>query len=550
MSRLYWCEQAWLGGATVESGVVLEVDGDRISALTSGVLAPPAGSRCLRGLTIPALANAHSHAFHRALRGRTHNATGTFWTWRDLMYRTAASLDPDNYYRLARATFAEMALAGIGVVGEFHYLHHQPCGRPYANANAMGSAVVAAAQDARIRLTLLDTLYLHGGIDPRTSDARTTGPRTSDTRTTGPRTSYTRTTDGYLPLSPEQARFSDGDVESWAGRVEELVSAVSSPTVRVGAAVHSVRAVDPTSIETVAAWTRRHDAPLHVHASEQAAENQQCIALHGASPVEVILEAAGATENLTLVHATHASDRDVALLAEAGAGCCLCPTTERDLADGVGPAATLAAAGVGLCVGSDSHAVVDILEEARAVELDQRTSTLKRGVFGVDTLATMATSAGYRALGWEDGGTLAPGSLADFATVSLDSVRLAGTDPDHTLAAVIYAATSADVTHLVVAGRTVVADRTHTRVDVEAELRAAITEVAAPVSEVAAPVSEAAASGSKVAAAVSKVAAPVSGMSVPGSEVAAPVSEVAAAGSGVVASCSEVMAPGPGVDGS
>ncbi|MCQ3807632.1 MAG: formimidoylglutamate deiminase [Acidimicrobiaceae bacterium] len=461
MSKRFWCEMAWLGGAAVNSGVVLEVNGDRISALTSGVLSPPAGSRCLRGLTIPALANAHSHAFHRALRGRTHNAAGTFWTWRDLMYRTAASLDPDNYYRLARATFAEMALAGIGVVGEFHYLHHQPCGRPYANANAMGSAVVAAAQDAGIRLTLLDTLYLHGGIDPRTTDART------------------RTTDGYLPLSPDQARFSDGDVESWAGRVEELVSAVSSSTVRVGAAVHSVRAVEPTSIATVAAWTRRHDAPLHVHASEQPAENQQCIALHGASPVEVILEAAGATENLTLVHATHASDHDVALLAEAGAGCCLCPTTERDLADGVGPAATLAGAGVGLCVGSDSHAVVDILEEARAVELDQRTSTLKRGVFGVDTLATMATSAGYRALGWEDGGTLAPGSLADFATVSLDSVRLAGTDPDHPLAAVIYAATSADVTHLVVAGRTVVVDRTHTRVDVEAELSAAVTAVAA-----------------------------------------------------------------------
>ncbi len=454
MSRLYWCEQAWLGGATVNSGVVLEVDGDRISTLTSGVSSPPAGSLRLSGLTIPALANAHSHAFHRALRGRTHNATGTFWTWRDLMYRTATSLDPDNYYRLARATFAEMALAGIGVVGEFHYLHHQPCGRPYANANAMGSAVMAAAQDAGIRLTLLDTVYLHGGIDPQT-------------------------TDGYLPLGPEQARFSDGDVGCWAGRVEELVSAVSSPTVRVGAAVHSVRAVDPTSIEAAAAWTRHHDAPLHVHASEQPAENRQCNALHGASPVEVILEAAAANENVTLVHATHASDHDVALLASAGAGCCLCPTTERDLADGVGPAETLAGAGVGLCVGSDSHAVVDILEETRAVELDQRTSTLKRGVFDVDALATMATSAGYRALGWEDGGTLAPGSLADFATVSLDSVRLAGTAVDHTLASVIYTATSADVTHLVIAGRDVVVDRSHTSVDVEAELSAAVSEVTA-----------------------------------------------------------------------
>lgn len=454
MSKSYWCEQAWLSGARVDSGVVVEVSGDRISALTSGVPSPPAGSLRLSGLTIPALANAHSHAFHRALRGRTHDETGTFWTWRDLMYRTAANLDPDSYYRLSRATFAEMALAGIGVVGEFHYLHHQRGGRPYENANAMGSAVVAAAQDAGIRLTLLDTLYLHGGIDTKTSD-------------------------GYLPLRPEQARFSDGDVGSWTDRVEELVGAVSSPTVRVGAAVHSVRAVDPTSIETVAAWSREHDAPLHAHASEQPAENRQCTALHGRSPIEVIVEAAGGAGNLTLVHATHATDHDAALLAEAGAGCCLCPTTERDLADGVGPAETLARAGVALCVGSDSQAVVDILSEARAVELDQRTSTLKRVVFEVEALASMATSGGYQSLGWNDGGTLAPGSLADFATVSLDSVRLAGTDPDNALASVIHSATSADVTHLVVAGEPVVVDGTHASVDVGAELSAAVSEVTA-----------------------------------------------------------------------
>ena len=461
MSKRYWCEQAWLGGPTVNTGVVLEITGDRISARTTDVSSPPAGSRRLLGLTIPALANAHSHAFHRALRGRTHNRQGTFWTWRELMYRTAANLDPDNYYRLARATFAEMALAGIGVVGEFHYLHHQRSGRPYAQANAMGSAVVAAADDAGIRLTLLDAVYLHGGIDPET----TNGPET---------------TKGYARLSPEQLRFSDGDVGCWADRVEELVAEVSSPTVKVGAAVHSVRAVDPPSIGAVAAWTQHHDAPLHVHASEQPAENQQCNALHGASPTEVILDAAGLSPNVTLVHATHATDHDVALIADARATCCLCPTTERDLADGVGPAMALASAGVGLCVGSDSHAVVDILEETRAVELDQRTTTLKRGVFDVDALARMATSGGYQALGWDDGGTLAPGSLADFATVSLDSVRLAGTDVENTLASVIYAATSADVSHLVVAGQPVVVNRTHTSVDVAAELSAAISEVTAP----------------------------------------------------------------------
>lgn len=455
MSKRYWCELAWLGGSNVSTGVVLDVSGDRITTRTTDVLSPPAGALRLAGVTIPALANAHSHAFHRALRGRTHDEKGTFWTWRDLMYKTAANLDPDNYYRLARATFAEMALAGIGVVGEFHYVHHQPCGRAYTDPNAMGTSVAAAAKDAGIRLTLLDTLYLHGGIDGETAN-------------------------GYTPLRPEQARFSDGDVNRWLHRVDKLAPAVSNSTARVGAAVHSVRAVDPSSIEAAAAWTQRHDAPLHVHASEQPAENRQCLAVHGRTPTELMNHASGLGPNVTLVHATHASDHDVELIAEAGAYCCLCPTTERDLADGVGPAASLANAGVGLCVGSDSNAVVDIFEETRAVELDQRTSSLKRGVFTTDAMATMATAGGYRALGWREGGTLEPGSLADFATVNLDSVRLAGAGADNALASVIYAAASADISHLVVAGEPVVVNGAHTSIDVAAELTAAIAEVTAP----------------------------------------------------------------------
>lgn len=455
MSKRYWCELAWLGGLNVRAGVVLEVSGDRITTTTTDVSSPPSDAVRLGGLTIPALANAHSHAFHRALRGRTHNDRGTFWTWRDLMYRTAANLDPDNYYRLARATFAEMALAGIGVVGEFHYLHHRQCGASYADPNAMGRALAAAAKDAGIRLTLLDTVYLHGGIDGEA-------------------------TNGYAGLRPEQVRFSDGDVNRWTDRVDELVAALSNSTSKVGAAVHSVRAVDPSAIEAAAAWARLRDAPLHVHASEQPAENQQCLAAHGLTPIELLNRASGLGPNVTLVHATHASAGDIELIVEAGAQCCLCPTTERDLADGVGPAADLTDAGVGLCVGSDSHAVVDIFEETRAVELDQRTATLRRGVLSAETLATMATSAGYEALGWTDGGTLEPGSLADFATVSLDSVRLAGTDADNALASVIYSATSADVSHLVVAGEPVVVNGSHTSVDVAAELSAAISEVSAP----------------------------------------------------------------------
>ena len=455
MTVQYWCELAWLGGEHPERGVVITVDGDRIADILAGVHPRPERAVPLRGLTLPALANAHSHAFHRALRGRTHAGPGSFWTWRDLMYRVAARLDPDRYYRLARAVFAEMALAGIGVVGEFHYVHHRPDVSPYDDPRAMGAAVAAAARDAGIRLTLLDTLYLHGGLDPA-SDR------------------------GYEPLRPEQARFSDGSADLWAERAGGLAAAVSGPAAGVGAAVHSVRAVDPPSIKVAADWARERGAPLHFHASEQPAENEQCQQVHGRTPVEVIARAGGLGPGTTLVHATHAAPHDVALIAETGSHCCLCPTTEHDLADGIGPSTALATAGAPLCLGSDSHAVVDILAEARAVELDQRAATHQRGVFDVEALAAMATAGGYQALGWGDGGTLEPGALADFATVGLDSVRLAGAGTGNLLATTIFAATSADVHHLVVGGKTVVRGGLHTTVNVAAELASAVSEVTSP----------------------------------------------------------------------
>ena len=451
----YWCEFAWLGGARAEAGVVITVDGDRISAVSGGMQTRPSRAVPLRGLTMPALANAHSHAFHRALRGRTHAGRGTFWTWRDLMYEVAARLDPDRYYRLARAVFAEMALAGIGVVGEFHYVHHRPDGSPYDDPRAMGAAVAAAARDAQVRLTLLDTLYLHGGFDAQAEG-------------------------GYGPLRPEQVRFSDGSAERWAERAEGLSGVVSGPAARVGAAVHSVRAVDPPSIKVAADWARQRSAPLHFHVSEQPAEHQQCLEICGRTPTEVIRLAGGLGPDTTLVHATHASEQDQALMGESQSFCCLCPTTEHDLADGIGPSDGLARAGVGLCLGSDSHATVDILTEARTVELDQRAVTHDRGVFDAEALASMATSAGYQALGWPDGGTLEAGALADFTTVGLDSVRLAGAGTDNVLPAVIFAANSEDVHHLVVGGKAVVRDGAHSNIDVAAELAAAISEVTAP----------------------------------------------------------------------
>ena len=449
---LYWCELAWLGGPTATAGVVIAVANDRISAVTTGHPAPPPGATPLAGLTLPALANAHSHAFHRTLRGRTQGERGTFWTWRRLMYRVASRLDPDNYYRLARAVFAEMALAGIGVVGEFHYVHHRPGGGPYGNPNAMGVGLAAAAADAGIRLTLLDTLYLHGGFAPKTAF-------------------------GYQPLLAEQARFSDGSAEEWADRVNDLAAIISGPTTAVGAAVHSVRAVDPASIETAARWAARNQAPLHVHASEQSAENRRCLEALGRTPIAVIADAGGLGPNTTLVHATHVSGEDISLVGEAGATCCLCPTTERDLADGIGPSEALAAAGARLCVGSDSHAVIDLFEETRAVELGQRVTKLDRGVHNTEALASMATRNGYRSLGWKEGGALTPGSPADFTTIGLDSVRLAGVDAANAVPAAIFAASSADVHHLVVGGRPIVVDGTHVSIDVASELDSIIPKL-------------------------------------------------------------------------
>ncbi|MDE0231050.1 MAG: formimidoylglutamate deiminase [bacterium] len=450
----YWCELAWLGGPNATQGVVIEVENGRISSVTSDQVAPPPGATALAGLTLPALANAHSHAFHRALRGRTHGERGTFWTWRDLMYRAASGLDPDNYYRLARATFAEMALAGIGVVGEFHYVHHRPGGGAYDDPNAMGVSLAAAARDSGIRLTLLDTLYLHGGF---ASDAPS----------------------GYAPLLAEQSRFSDGSAEAWAERVDDLAATFTGPTTAVGAAVHSVRAVDPTSIGVAARWAADHRAPLHVHVSEQLTENWECTAALGRTPIAVMADAGGLSPDTTLVHATYPSGEDISLAGEVGANCCLCPTTERDLADGIGPSDLLERAGARLCVGSDSHAVIDLFEETRAVELGQRVTRMERGVHSIEALAAMATRNGYRSLGWKGGGALTPGSLADFTTIGLDSVRLAGADADNALASAIFTATSADVHHLVVGGRPVVVGGKHVSVDVASELDSIISELMA-----------------------------------------------------------------------
>jgi formiminoglutamate deiminase len=401
----YWAAHALLPDGPATDVAITVADG-RFAAVAPG---SPRTGTVLPGVVLPGVANAHSHAFHRALRGRTHAGGGTFWTWREAMYAVAARLDPDTHRALATAAYAEMVLAGCTAVAEFHYLHHDPDGRPYAG-DAMGDALRAAAADAGIRLVLLDVCYLAGGFD--------------------------------APLAGVQRRFGDADVDAWAARA----------AAADGVAVHSVRAVPREALGVVAEAAAGR--PLHVHLSEQPAENAACLERHGLTPTALLAAEGVLGPTTTAVHATHLTATDVALLASSGTGVCLCPTTERDLADGAGPARALHDAGVPLSVGSDQHAVVDPFDEARALEGHERLVTGERGRFTPAQL--LAALGNHDPLG-RPGAGLRPGAPADLVAVRLDSVRTAGCD----LEQVLFAATAADVDTVLVGGDPVVRGGEH-----------------------------------------------------------------------------------------
>jgi formiminoglutamate deiminase len=421
----YWADRALLPDG-VATGVVLECDADgTIASVRPAVPRAPTHATTLGGLVIPGLVDTHSHAFHRALRGRAGG--DDFWAWRSGMYDLVERLDPDMLLALATAAFAELALAGVTTVHEFHYLHHPP---------GMDDAICEAARLAGVRLVLLDTCYLRAGFDQPVLDG-------------------------------VQRRFTDGDVERWAARADSVAAA--NPDVVVGAAIHSVRAVDPSSMAAVAEWARAGHMAIHLHLSEQRAENDACLAATGRTPAQLVHDCGVLAPSTTAVHCTHMTGEDIALLGASGTTACLCPTTERDLADGVGPAASLRDAGCELRLGTDSHAVVDLFEEARAVELDERLVTGRRGQHPPAALLAAATG----------GAALQPGAPADLCAVRLDGARLAGIDPDAPVPMLVAAATAADVSDVVAGGRHVVRAGRHASLDVAAELRAAINAVRA-----------------------------------------------------------------------
>jgi formiminoglutamate deiminase len=404
-SGTWHAEQAWLGHRADD--VLIEVEDGRIKKVTEGAALPP-GATKLSGWTIPGLANVHSHAFQRSLRGATESGGGDFWEWRRQMYGAAEGWDRARYLLHVRGVYREMLLAGITAVGEFHYLH--------ALGNELGEAVVEAAAAEGIRLTLIDSCYLQGGVDRR-------------------------------PLQGAQKSFSDGDVERWARRMDSFEGGAAV----IGAAIHSVRAVDPASMRVVAAWARKRNAPLHIHLAEQPAEVVECVAVEGCTPAQLLEREGILGPDLTAIHAIHVDEDDIALLGRHQVSVCACTTSERDLGDRVGPLHHLAEAGCRLCVGSDSNAVIDSFEEARGLELDQRRATGRRVHHQPEGLFQAATIQGMRALGWESGELMA-GKLADFITI--DAERLQGRRLD--LGYLMFCCSAADVRNVVVGGRTLV----------------------------------------------------------------------------------------------
>lgn len=432
MIRRVWCARAWLGGSDFTSGVLIETDDQGfVTELTSSV-EPASDATVLSGWVMPGFVNDHSHAFHRALRGRTHEGSSNFWSWRDQMYSLAGTLTPDTYRTLARAVYAEMLMAGYTQVTEFHYLHHAPGGVLYADPNAMSAALIEAATEAGIGLTLLDALYLESapGAEP----------------------------------NPVQMRFSDRDVDSWISRTTALATAARGHhaagvgVLEHGLAVHSVRAVPPHAIAQAASVAQSRSMPLHAHVSEQPEENLVCIEHYGRTPVEVFADAGALDQEFTAVHATHLTDSDIARLG--GSRICMCPTTEAELADGVGPAPALRDAGAQISIGSDSQAVIDPCEELKRLEYDQRLASGRRGAFTPEELALAGTR-----------GPIQVGGRSDFVEFDPNSARLAGSDG---LAGIVFAATSADVKTVIVGGRECVRDGEHSTLDVRRELQESI----------------------------------------------------------------------------
>lgn len=419
-----------LVGGDFVSGVAVTVEGERIAAVGP---APEVARRLPGCALVPGLVNAHSHAFQRVLRGRTeHRVTGRddFWSWRERMYQAAAALTPEEMEAVSRLAFVEMALAGITSVGEFHYLHHQPGGAPYADPDEMAWRVLAAAEAAGLTAVLLRAGYARAGYGR--------GP------------------------TPRQARFADASPQAVIQAVERL----RARGARVGVAPHSVRACPLPWIRELAEYARSEGLPFHMHVAEQPREVEECRAEHGVPPVRLLAREGLLAEGFTAIHAIHLEPDEVQDLGAAGATVCCCPTTERNLGDGVVPADRLLAAGCRLVLGTDSQCQVNLLEDARQLDYHLRLLHRERAVLDrpsgslAERLFACATREGARCLGLE-AGAIAPGRPADLVAVSLDDPSIAGAGPEDLLSSLVFALERPAVRHVWARGRLIVEEGRH-----------------------------------------------------------------------------------------
>ena len=405
---------------------------------------PPASPSALLSQTeqgrwrIPGIANLHSHAFQRAMAGLAERQThpeDSFWTWRETMYRFAARMDPDSTYAVATQLYVEMLEAGYTSVCEFHYLHHAHDGRPYADPAAMSRALIAAARDTGIRMTLLPVLYMTGGFDGRA-------------------------------LSVRQRRFGH-DVDSFL-RLLQILRAEENDLLRIGCAFHSLRAVPEAAMREVLA-VLPPESPLHIHIAEQIGEVQDCLAVRGARPVEWLQQNFEVDSRWTLVHATHLTPVETKQLAASGATVAICPTTEANLGDGLFPLRAYLDAGGAWGIGSDSHISVSPVEELRWLEYGQRLVTRHRNI-AVSAGSSSANSSSV-------GETLLRGALAsarqatghdvpnDFVVLNGEAAIFAGAQAENAIDRWIFSGNRPTVREVHVDGKQVVADGRHSERD-------------------------------------------------------------------------------------
>jgi formiminoglutamate deiminase len=433
--------------------VRVTLEGVRIASVEAGV-APRPGDRRLAGQALlPAMPNLHSHAFQRAMAGMTERrgaGEDSFWTWRELMYRFLDRLTPEDIEAIAALAYVEMLEAGYASVAEFHYVHHQPGGAPYANLAELSQRIAAAAGTAGIGLTLLPVLYSYGGA-------------------------------GEKPLAGGQRRFGN-DLERFLALVEAARPALPGDG-RLGAAPHSLRATTPGQLAGLAAALA--DGPLHIHAAEQAEEVAQVEAWLGARPVEVLLDRVGIGPRWCLIHATQMTGAETVGLARSGAVAGLCPITEANLGDGVFNGPEYLAAGGAFGVGSDSNVRIGLAEELRTLEYGQRLLRRARNVMAEpgesvgQGLYRRALMGGAQALGRECG-TIAPGRLADLVAIDREAVALAPLADGQLLDGWIFAADDRVVREVWSAGRHVVRGGRHVARDaVEARYREAMAGIVA-----------------------------------------------------------------------